>query len=248
MAEHLIEERELIIPSLYVIDENGGSIDTSSLIKRLEEIMRPEGHDAEIISGRNDTYFSQKVRNLKSHDTLLDAGLAEHIYRGYRITDKGRELVNKNREAMDYLIAARFDYASLAGMTGKLAAGGSAVPYDEIVEEGATVRVTTTTRVRSRKLRDAAVKHFMKDDGTISCACCGFEFGRFYGSRFGEPCIEIHHLKPIFSYDDVPEQQTIEEALKNLLPVCPNCHRAIHRNKITADNLDEFIEEIAIKR
>ena len=38
-----------------------------ALIKKMEKAMKPTGKDATILAGRGDTYFSQKVRNLKSH-------------------------------------------------------------------------------------------------------------------------------------------------------------------------------------
>ena len=53
----------------------------------------PEGEDAEILQNRSDTKFSQKVRNLKSHKTLLKGGWATEIEEGFRITEKGRSLI-----------------------------------------------------------------------------------------------------------------------------------------------------------
>lgn len=35
--------------------------------------MKPDGEDMDILDNRNDTKFSQKVRNLKSHDSLADS-------------------------------------------------------------------------------------------------------------------------------------------------------------------------------
>ena len=65
-----ITESELILPTLYLLSkEKDNFISTSDLIQKLTEIMHPTGIDAEILKNRNDTHFSQKVRNLKSHDT-----------------------------------------------------------------------------------------------------------------------------------------------------------------------------------
>ena len=110
--------------------------------------------------------------------------------------------------------------------------------------EGETRTMETKTYERSRKLRNAAIEHFTKN-GIISCDCCGFEFKSFYGEKYGNSCIEIHHMKPIFQYASISVEQTIEEALKNLLPVCPNCHRVIHRNNITADSIPLFKQELS---
>ena len=42
----------------------------------LRNKMRPIGHDSLLLKGRPDDLFSQKVRNLKSHDTLNKLNLA----------------------------------------------------------------------------------------------------------------------------------------------------------------------------
>ena len=44
-----------------------GTLTTSDLIGALSAFMNPRGTDAMIARDRNDTYFSQKVRNLISH-------------------------------------------------------------------------------------------------------------------------------------------------------------------------------------
>lgn len=62
-----VSERELVIPALKAAREAGGTITTSQLIRELEAYFQPDGQDAEILSDRNDTHFSQKVRNLISH-------------------------------------------------------------------------------------------------------------------------------------------------------------------------------------
>jgi hypothetical protein len=76
-----IPEVELIIPTLELLDAApGGEMTTSEIIEALEEAFDPEGEDSEILEGRHDTKFSQKVRNLKSHKTLQKAALAEAAF------------------------------------------------------------------------------------------------------------------------------------------------------------------------
>ena len=105
----------------------------------------------------------------------------------------------------------------------------------------------TKSYERSRKLRNAAIEHFSRN-GIITCDCCGFEFKSFYGERYGTSCIEIHHLKPIFQYAGKNVVQTIDDALRNVLPVCPNCHRVIHRNSITAEQIPLFKQQLSAKK
>lgn len=53
-----ITERELVVPSLYLMNKQlNGRISTSLLINLLTRMMRPTGTDAEILYDRQDTYF-----------------------------------------------------------------------------------------------------------------------------------------------------------------------------------------------
>ena len=73
-----ITETELILPSLYLMSLNNGSVTTTELIQKLRDIMKPSGRDLDILSGRNDDKFSQKVRNLRAHSTFERFGYAEY--------------------------------------------------------------------------------------------------------------------------------------------------------------------------
>jgi hypothetical protein len=98
-----ISEVDLVIPALRLAAAMpSGKISTSELIKELTDLFQPSGKDAEIIPGRNDTYFSQKVRNLISHregeDSFIANGYADHYSEGHKkggiiITDAGRKLL-----------------------------------------------------------------------------------------------------------------------------------------------------------
>ena len=79
--------------------EPNGRLTTTELIEKLESELSPTGNDAEILAGRSDTYFSQKVRNLVSHrnqSTGLSArGLATYNAddESWTITPNGRNEV-----------------------------------------------------------------------------------------------------------------------------------------------------------
>lgn len=247
MAQRVITEKELVLPGLYAIwRKPDGRISTSDLIKALEEVLKPSGRDAAILAGRSDSYFSQKVRNLKSHDTFEKRGYAKYRDGEFWITPLGRKVVEDNREALEVLFSGEFPIADVRSPLKRIYDNpdSNPVPYDELVAEGSPLTVTTKRYERSQRLRDAAVKHFTMN-GHLACACCGFEFEPVYGSEL-KSCIEIHHIRPIFSYESegLDEEKTIAEALKNLLPVCPNCHRVIHKNHITADMIEDFISRV----
>ena len=71
-------EPELILPALVLLVQNPAGLTTSDLIRDLTLILKPDGPDMEILAGRQDRYFSQKVRNLVSHRTLEGPGLETH--------------------------------------------------------------------------------------------------------------------------------------------------------------------------
>lgn len=72
----------------------------------------------------------------------------------------------------------------------------------------------------------------------ISCSVCGFNFQEHYGSR-GRGYIEVHHKKPLHTYDEAAPVNPATD----LITVCSNCHRMIHRefdNLLTVEELKEI--------
>lgn len=247
MPKHLVTESELVLPALWLMSKcKDGRISTTTLIRELTRIIQPTGLDAEILAGRNDTYFSQKVRNLKSHNTFERNGYATGVLRGFKITKKGRALLEAKGEAIAHLVFSDYNYTDVLQGSEKLLntePTRQIIPLDEIVREGRIQTGNKKVYERSSKLRSAAIETFLQN-GKLYCDCCNFEFSDFYGNNFGASCIEIHHIKPLFMYEDEDMLRTIEQYLPNLIPVCPNCHRVIHRNHIGFDSLPLFKQTI----
>ena len=91
-------------------------------------------------------------------------------------------------------------------------------------EEGKIISSIVNRYERNPQLRERAIQIH----GTI-CQVCGFEFEKVYG-KIGKGYIEVHHKNPLSklgSSEDVDPK-------KDLVVVCANCHRMIHRqqNKI----------------
>jgi preprotein translocase subunit SecY len=62
LSENEIAKKAIILIGLHP------HISTSELIQLLEDTFYPlHPHDSSILQGRNDSHFSQKVRNLNSH-------------------------------------------------------------------------------------------------------------------------------------------------------------------------------------
>ena len=100
--------------------------------------------------------------------------------------------------------------------------------------EGKKVAYYTTKYERKRQYRNAAIRiHGCK------CAACGFDFAESYGD-IGKGFIEVHHVKPLYSL----YEETIPNPATDMVCLCPNCHRMIHRKKdgiMTVDELKEII-------
>lgn len=101
-----IPERELVIPALRAAAARpNGEITTSDLIDVMTVEFQPDGRDAQIVAGRNDTYFSQKVRNLVSHrpspNSMFSKGYATYHpeSESIRITAIGREFLGQVPDA-----------------------------------------------------------------------------------------------------------------------------------------------------
>ncbi len=105
-------------------------------------------------------------------------------------------------------------------------------------EEGRKVVYYTTRYERDRKNREEAIEiHGTK------CMACGFDFEKVYGER-GRHFIEVHHIVPLCSKDEAMKV----DPEKDLICVCSNCHRMIHRSRsevLTLEKLKEIIRECA---
>lgn len=89
---------------------------------------------------------------------------------------------------------------------------------EDALLEGARTEVLLDRYERS----GAARKACLAAHGT-SCAICGFDFARAYGTQFAG-IIQVHHITPLSASEGEHEVNPV----KDLIPVCPNCHVALH--------------------
>lgn len=231
-----IAEQELILPALYIIRREGGA-NTTQLIQELTALFHPTGEDAAILAGRNDTKFSQKVRNLKSHRE--SNGMAEYTDLSpagvYTLTAAGEACLEENLEQVEYLFSNAFEdeevLAVVRAIESTPAGRRRVIVYreEDMVSEGRLTRRETAGRTRSQRLRTAALEHYRGADGAIRCTVCGFCFAERYG-ELGEDFAEFHHERPVYQYEDEGMEEYLAEAVERIKPLCANCHRMIHRN------------------
>ena len=197
----LISEKDLILPTLSVMRRNGGSIKMTKLISILRSELQPKGADLSILDGRQDDHFSQKVRNLVSHRTLVKKGYAKYIQ-----GKEGGGVLTLTQKGMKH---------------SEDAMGASSLPAPSLdnehllVAEGHRMLRTANSAARSQALRKMA----LKIHGS-SCVGCGLDFLTKY-RKVARDCIELHHVIPISS-------GVRKSTIKDLVPLCPNCHRVAH--------------------
>ena len=234
----IYSEPDLIIPTLIELQNNIRGLTTTQLIAKLRSRLKPTGHDIEIIKGRNDDYFSQKVRNLKSHNTLTNRGLATYDKRLWKITERGADYLNQI-----YLDEKNSISLSLKeqGLNKKDIKKVSQIDFSGvIIEEGALEKRSVPLRKRSDKLRNIAIQEYKrKNNGKLPCNICGFDFEEKYG-ELGRDYIEVHHKELVSEMEISGSKLKLEEAIKKVVPICSNCHKMIHRKKGIMLSIDEL--------
>jgi len=76
-----------------------------------------------------------------------------------------------------------------------------------------------------------------------TCQVCDFVFADVYGER-GEDYIEVHHKRPVSSYDGAIQIDPRED----MAVVCANCHRMIHRDAEQPLSIESLRQIIAAHR
>jgi hypothetical protein len=94
--------------------------------------------------------------------------------------------------------------------------------YDtDVFYEGAVRRVPVNSYERDRKARQKCIAY----NGT-RCIICEHTLDELYG-EVGKGLIQVHHLREL---SDIGEEYKVDP-IKDLTPVCPNCHAIIHSRR-----------------
>lgn len=139
-----------------------------------------------------------------------------------------------NPESTDELEAVWFDFLTTQEIRHN--------PFKEtekdeqkVYTEGTPNQVLVTKYERNPFARKTCIEHY-----GLSCSVCEFNFENEYG-ELGKDFIHVHHLRQVA---DIGKEYKIDP-IKDLRPVCPNCHAMIHKRKepYTIDELKEKINK-----
>jgi 5-methylcytosine-specific restriction protein A len=92
----------------------------------------------------------------------------------------------------------------------------------EDAEEGRVLTRQHRFRERNRVIVERRKAKALREQGSLHCEACSFDFGARYGER-GSGFIECHHTRPVSTLK--PGEKT---RLEDLALLCANCHRMIH--------------------
>lgn len=97
--------------------------------------------------------------------------------------------------------------------------------------EGKEKVIISTKIERDRNLRNEALKIF-----GYNCAICNFNFEETYG-EWGRYFAEVHHLQPL---SELGGREKEINPKRDLVVLCANCHRMIHRKQGITLTVDEL--------
>jgi len=118
------------------------------------------------------------------------------------------------------------------GLTGEVQyAEEIPVKQTSLLIEGIKKTIIVNTYERNPRARQECLKHWKP-----ICSVCDFDFENKYG-ELGKGFIHVHHLVPV---SEIGKSYQINP-IKDLRPVCPNCHSMLHRT-----NPPLSIEELKI--
>ena len=188
--------------------------------------------------GYSATYFLRKIRNdggIKSAKHWLNPSYDSESQGFIKLKEMRRLDISLEALVLRYPFYKLFLNEELNIARSRLIKAGynGAELYDEIDDghvteeirdpdrypEGAKHQVTVNAFERNPEARRKCIEFY----GT-TCSVCGFNFGSAYGPEFKD-FIHIHHLVPLSHVG----ANYVVDPIKDLRPVCPNCHAVIHR-------------------
>lgn len=108
----------------------------------------------------------------------------------------------------------------------------------EALSEGRIVELSLTTFERNPAARKSCLDHFGP-----RCRVCEFDFEKTYG-ELGKGFIHVHHMTPL---SHIRESYAVDP-VKDLIPVCPNCHAMLHIKQGEPLTIPELNEIYRLKK
>ncbi|WP_210316218.1 HNH endonuclease [Devosia oryzisoli] len=184
-------------------------------------------------AGEEDVQLAQALVDSLAPDVELDLfGQERGQWRVHSGSFRLTATLRKTTESSDEAVAR----VSRDVVVPLMAAMAELIGYDLVEEdegassseEGAILLATVRRRERNPRNRLLCIRLHGE-----RCLCCGMEPRKLYGDA-GD-ILEVHHLEAL-SLLAVPRPY---DPGKDLAPLCPNCHRAVHTRRPVPLDLDD---------
>ncbi len=176
-------------------------------------------------------YFEDFSNNSLQTSDLIEILPNEYTENSRRTrTSKARTIIKNHEllnEALKYIINSNKINNDIRSKAKKILNSKSfeIIYPDEIKDdnlyEGTKKRIAVNAYERSPQARQECINHF-----GYQCQICNFDFEKVYGN-IGKDFIHVHHIVDIST---IAENYKINP-IKDLIPVCPNCHAMLHKRK-----------------
>ncbi len=115
-----------------------------------------------------------------------------------------------------------------------------APPADDLNSARAFVEGAAENLLLDRYERDPAARRACIDHYGYGCQVCGLSMRDVYGER-GAEFVHVHHRVPL---SDIGVEHTVDP-IRDLVPVCPNCHAMLHRTDppASAEELADIVRD-----
>ena len=145
--------------------------------------------------------------------------------------------VSIKRELVDDLEEKWFKFIT-TNIVNSTRSGKQEISRTNIFTEGQSSEVVLTRYERNPYARGVCLEHY-----GYACSVCDFYFKEYYG-EIGQNFIHVHHLTQISTAD----KPYVVDPVRDLRPVCPNCHAMLHKRKIpySIEELKSKIKNAAI--
>lgn len=215
---------ELLLATNLVFHNNQKALDrTAPEVLELSEFLRkfPAHQDANLApSFRSPASVALKTRNIadklpsnsqkknKSNGSKSEAPIIDLFLNDYNVAQKEVQVavINLMQNAFEELVSEEFYESS----------------FERI--EGRRKLISHYRIERNRELRNAKIREIRARDQNVCCEICGFSFFAVYGER-GVNFLEVHHVNFL---SESGERST---KMSELIGLCSNCHRMIHRKQ-----------------
>jgi 5-methylcytosine-specific restriction enzyme A len=177
--------------------------------------------------------------NSKGFQALIDARRTDLSLEQLVLNSEYRRLFTPVEQAE---ARRRLDSVPLSARRGRVrseAIDPDVLPPNVKYPEGAKRRIVVNAYERSERARKACIAHHGR-----TCVVCGIDFGKVYGD-LGEGFIHVHHMRPLA----MTRKAYRVDPVKDLIPVCPNCHAMLHATTPPQDfeELREIVQRRARK-